>query len=402
MIKIIVLGSNFAGATAAFELKRKLNKAKIPHDITVISATDQFLYVPSLIWVPFGKREISDITFSMNKIFQKKEIHFRVDAVQRIEAEKNQVVTQSGQTYDYDYLVTATGCSVNFDVVPGLNNTECIVTPPLALKCRTAFENFVKDPGTIIVGATPFASCMGAAYEFLFNLEKELRLRGVRKKSRLIWITPEPELGHFGIGGIMGGEMMLKAFMQMFDIEFRTNARIEKVEPHLLYLAGGEKIDFKMSMIIPSFEGATALKNSPTLTDDKGYIACHETYQSEKFENVYAAGLAVQVKSPFTNCVVPFGVPKTGFPSDIQGKIVAHNIFEKIRGTNKFKEMAFGKIPGICIMDAGHKEVWILTDHLFKPRRFEVMIPNVLYNFGKIFLEKYMLFKNRNGLSWLP
>jgi sulfide:quinone oxidoreductase len=95
-------------------------------------------------------------------------------------------------------------------------------------------------------------------------------------------------------------------------------------------------------------------------------------------------------------------VPKTGFPSDVQGKIVAHNVLEKIKGGKRFKEMAFGKIPGICIMDAGHKEVVILTDHLFKPRRFEIMIPNVFYNIGKRLLEIYMIFKNRHGLSWLP
>ena len=112
--------------------------------------------------------------------------------------------------------------------------------------------------------------------------------------------------------------------------------------------------------------------------------------------------MAVKVKSPFSETKVNFGVPKTGYPSDVQGKIVAHNIAEKIKGGTDFKSKAFGKIPGICIMDAGHKEVWILTDHLFKPRNFEIMIPNVILNIGKLLLEKYMIFKNRHGLSYLP
>ena len=243
---------------------------------------------------------------------------------------------------------------------------------------------------------------MGVAYEYLFSMEKELRRYGVRNKVKLTWITPEPELGHFGIGGIRGGETMLKAFMGMYDIDYRVNAKIDHIEKDQIFLDGGEVLPYKMSMLIPPFEGADVMKNSAELVDEKGFVECLDTYQSEKFENVFVAGLAVKVKAPFNNTKVNFGVPKTGYPSDVQGKIVAHNIVEKIKGTNKLKQKAFGRIPGICIMDAGHKEVWILTDHLFKPRNFEIMIPNVILNIGKRLLEKYMIFKNRYGLSFLP
>jgi sulfide:quinone oxidoreductase len=144
------------------------------------------------------------------------------------------------------------------------------------------------------------------------------------------------------------------------------------------------------------------VRASPGLCDDKGFIPCTDGYQHAEFPNIFAAGLAVQVKAPFSNLKTPFGVPKTGFPTDVQGKIVANNIAHRITGRGKIKQHAFGKIPGICIMDAGSKEVWILTNHLFKPRQFEIMIPNVIYNFGKRLLEKYMLYKNQLGWSFLP
>jgi sulfide:quinone oxidoreductase len=31
-----------------------------------------------------------------------------------------------------------------------------------------------------------------------------------------------------------------------------------------------------------------------------------------------------------------------------------------------------------------------------------LMLPNVIYDFGKVFLEKYFLWKLRHGYAWMP
>ena len=80
--KVLVLGGNFGGLTAAltvqYELRGEVN-------VTVLSANDQFLFNPSLISLPFGKR----------------------------------VTSTTGQ-HDFDYLVIATGHRGDFAAVPGL------------------------------------------------------------------------------------------------------------------------------------------------------------------------------------------------------------------------------------------------------------------------------------------
>jgi sulfide:quinone oxidoreductase len=108
------------------------------------------------------------------------------------------------------------------------------------------------------------------------------------------------------------------------------------------------------------------------------------------------------VKPPFKPGRVPFGVPKTGYPSDASGKIVAENVVKALSGKTNFKEKPWGKIAALCVMDAGHKEVIIVGNRFFKPRVFAVMIPNVFNDFTKLFLEKYFLWKLRHGYSFLP
>jgi sulfide:quinone oxidoreductase len=73
-MKILVVGGNFAGATAALEIKRKL-KDKV--DVTLIDRNENFVYIPSLIWVPIRRREVSEIIPRKQVLEKRSKICFR-------------------------------------------------------------------------------------------------------------------------------------------------------------------------------------------------------------------------------------------------------------------------------------------------------------------------------------
>ncbi|HPF98340.1 MAG TPA: FAD/NAD(P)-binding oxidoreductase [Mangrovimonas sp.] len=399
-MKTVVIGGNFAGMTAALELKRK---GKEGQEVVMIDKSPLFLFIPSLIWVPFGRREIKDISFRKDTILKKRGVEFMDAEALKVDTEKQIVYTDKGEV-SYDHLVIATGPKVKYDVAPGVKEfAHYIGTPNGAMKTRKALEEFKKDPGAIVIGATQNAGCMGAAYEFLFNTEKWLREQKIRKKVDLYWITPETYLGHFGIGGMTGAETMLKSFMKMFNIHFRTEVGVKEVFKDKVELTSGEVINSKFVMLMPPFVGVDFVMNSPGLNPTAtGYVPVTDDYRHRDLPNVWAAGIAVDVKAPFECGKVPFASPKTGYPSDETGKIVAENIVRVQNGKTELKKKAWGKIPGICVMDAGKKEVIILSDKLFKPRNFSIMIPNIFYDFNKVLFEKYFLWKTRNGYSQLP
>ncbi|MCX7997819.1 MAG: NAD(P)/FAD-dependent oxidoreductase, partial [Leptospiraceae bacterium] len=273
MKRIVILGGSFAGLTAAYELKRKLKEEA---EVVVISRTDKFWFIPSLIWVPFGRRKRDQISFELKPALKRKGIVFYHEAAQKILPEKNKVVTDKREL-DYDYLLIATGPAYNFQLLSGLGPkggyTHSVCNINEAEECQTAWQEFIKDPGPIVIGATQFASCFGAAYEVIFNVEHQLRKLKIRDKvPSITYLTAEPFLSHFGIGGMFGSKPMIDAFFKFRGISSITNAAIKEIQSKKILLQDGREVPFKFAVIIPPFLGQDVIRNSDGLGNEKGFI----------------------------------------------------------------------------------------------------------------------------------
>jgi len=397
--KVLVLGSNFGGLTAALAVKRELHGDV---DVTVISPSDLFVFNPSLIWLPFGKRSPQDLSFPVTPTLEHHGIEFVHHAAESIDSTAR-TVSAGGQSYPYDYLVIATGYRNDFDVAPGLGpggNAVTITTLEDAVHAGERWKALLDDPGPVVVAATQRASCFGAAYEFLFNAAYHLKRAKLKGKVPLTYVTSEPFLGHFGIGGLPHGEQLLGMFLKMEGITAITDASIEYVDTDVVHLQDGQDVPMRYSMVIPPFLGQQVVKDSG-LSDARGYVSVRPTYQSMDHDDIYAVGIAAAVTVPWQTST-PVGIPKTGFPTETMAHVAASNIASQVRGVEPKEKKEFKDIMAVCVMDAGNNGVIILADKMLPPRKHGVLIPGPQAHAMKVAFEKYFLWKARNGYVQLP
>ncbi len=419
---IVILGGSFAGLTAAYELKREL---KDRHRITVIDRQDRFMFIPSLIWVPFGWRTPRQISFLLRPALERKGIEFVQATATRIDPAEKRVtierVDRPGESEEltYDRLLIATGPYVDFNVVPGLGPhgyTQSICNAEHATKAAEAWKQFVKDPGPVIVGATQGAACFGAAYEFVFNLEYALRKAGIRDKAPVTYVTAEPFPGHFGIGGLTHAQAMTEWFFRHTGINWALNAVIDKVTPGEVHFrkgrfynaAGpaapddltGKSLPFKYAMIIPPFLGVEAVR-AAGLGNERGFVVVNEYFQHLKHPDIFAAGVAVAVAPP-APCEAGCSVPKTGYISEVMAHTAARNIAASIEG-RVMKKKPEADIDAKCILDAGNMGIIMYTDRVYAPKRrkWQMLIPGPWAHWAKLLFERYYMWKMRTGrVNW--
>jgi sulfide:quinone oxidoreductase len=371
-------------------------------DVRVVSASDRFLFNPSLIWLPFGKRTAADITFPLAPTFEEHKVDFVHGEATGLDLDAKRVTT-SVDVYDYDYLVLATGYRNDLGVVPGLEegNASTITTLDDAIHAGETWKKFLDSPGPIVVGATQGAGCFGAAYEFLFNVAYQLKKAGLKSRATLTYVSAEPFLGHFGIGGLPHGEPLLGMFMKKERIDARLGVAMDHVAQDAVVLADGTELPFSYAMIVPPFVGQPVVHAATQIADDKGFVKVRDTYQTLPYDDVYAVGIAAAVDVPWQT-PTPVGIPKTGFPTEQQAHIAARNIAAQIRGDEPRSHKTFGEIPAVCVMDAGNNGVIILADHMLPPRKHGLLIPGPQAHAMKLGFEKYYLWKARNGYVNLP
>ena len=405
MAHVVILGAGTGGMPCAYEMKAELGKN---HEVTVINENEYFQFVPSNPWVAVGWRDRETITFPIEKYLGKKKINFIAARVDRIDTASNKLELADGKgTVDYDYLVIATGPRLAFEEVEGSGpdgHTQSICNIDHAEKAWERYQQILEKPGPIVIGAMPFASCFGPAYEFAFIVDADLRKRKIRNKYPIKFVTSEPYIGHLGLGGVGDSKSMLESELRNHHIDWITNARTTRVEEGKLFVeeldeAGevkkGHEIDFDMAMMLPAFKGVHAVAEVPDLCNPRGFVMVDEFHRNPTYKNIYSAGVCIAIP-PVEATPVPTGTPKTGYMIESMVTSIVHNIASEINGNQPDQGATWN---AICLADMGDTGAAFVAIPQIPPRNVAWMKKGKWVHLAKIAFEKYFIRKMKKGTS---
>ncbi|RRN53737.1 NAD(P)/FAD-dependent oxidoreductase [Pseudoxanthomonas sp. SGNA-20] len=403
MTHIVVLGAGIGGMSAAYELRGTLGSGP---DITVVGEGDRFSFTPSNPWVAVGWRKPADVEMPVAAYLAKKKIAFEGAGAEKVEPDANRIVLRDGRTLDYDYLVIATGPRLAFDEIPGLGPdggfTQSICTTPHASTAWEAYQAFLQDPGPIVVGAAPGASCFGPAYEFAMILDRDLRKRKLRDKVPMTYVTPEPYIGHMGLGDVGDSKGLMETEFRQRHVHWITNAKITAVRDGEMEVAEVDEdgqpkkthvLPFKYTMVLPAFTGVPAVRQGEGLCNPRGFILIDKHQRNPAYPNIYSLGVCVAIP-PVEATPVPTGAPKTGFMIESMVTAVAQNIRADLKGEPATAEATWN---AICLADMGDTGAAFVALPQFPPRNVTWAKVGKWVHLAKVAFEKYFMMKMKSG-----
>lgn len=402
MKTIVVIGAGVGGVSQAFELRAALrNRARVH----LINDGGAFEFTPSNPWVAVGWRRPDQVRVDLQPVCSRLGIEFSAAGARAVHPQRNEVELGDGSVIQYDFLVIATGPKLAFDEIDGLGPdgfTTSVCRTDHADKALADVEKLARDPGPVVVGAAPGASCFGPAYEYAYILETELRRRKIRDRVPMTYITPEPYIGHLGLDGVGDTKTLMESEFRNRHIHWITNAKLTRVDDGTMHVeevdeSGSPKAEhdlpFRHAMILPAFRGVDAVDGIEGLVNPRGFVLIDEFQRNPAYRNVFAVGVCVAIP-PVGKSAIPVGTPKTGYMIESMVTATTHNIVEAIEGKEPSHRATWN---ALCLADFGDSGVAFAALPQIPPRNTNWSSKGKWVHAAKVAFEKYFLGKVRRG-----
>ncbi len=304
--RVLIVGGG-AGGTI---LTNSLNPRHF--DVKLISASAEHMFQPALLYVATSNAR-ADITRPEHKLLRR---HVRLleARVVSVDLTERVVTTSDGGLHSYDEIVLATGITTDPGQIPGLREVndrfgDYHSSVPQARKLWRTLDAF--RGGTIAVGqSSPVCKCPPSPIEGVLLIDRLLRDRGLRDRTRLVFFTPYPRA--------YSAEPMnqiVEPILEQRSIEVMTFFDVDHVDPATGTIRSieGDEITCDIPVLIPPFVGADIHFSPADVIDESRLVLTdRSSLRVRGVEHAFAIGDGTNLPTS-----------KSGVGAHLEAKVVA-------------------------------------------------------------------------------
>ncbi|MCU7880485.1 MAG: NAD(P)/FAD-dependent oxidoreductase [Candidatus Thiodiazotropha sp. (ex Lucinoma aequizonata)] len=371
MQRVTIVGSGFAALTAIKTLRSKDKSIKI----TVVSQKAEFHYLPGSIWIPSGIREPEDLIIDLQSFFKRMQVKHIAAKASGLSSDGRLLKTSHGDI-ENDGLIIASGGHF----IKKLSGIEHAITPCDGIAATMKIRERLKalDTGTIAIGFVsnpkePSAMRGGPMFEFLFGIDRQLRLEKRRENFKLVFFTPATKPGHrLGPKAVSG----LLREIEKRDIGTHLGHKIVKFTQSNVVTEGGS-FDADLILFMPGMTGNKWFDDTELPRSSGGLIKADAQCRIEGMNHTYVAGDSGSFPGPDW-------MPKQAHMADLQAVAAVNNLLAEFKG--EIPKETF-KVELVCIVDS--QTTGMLVARTMKKN---IVMPNMaLFHWLKRFFEWWYL-----------
>lgn len=317
--RIVIAGAGAAGLATASRLAARLEGATI----TLIDARKAHYYQPGFTLVASGIKPANYVT-SSTADYVPHGVELIEERVAEIDPEGNTVVTASGRSVPYDFLVVATGLQLDYAAIEGMderligqNGLGSIYHSPAAAEATWRQMSEFADKGGVGVFLRPGTEmkCAGAPLKYTFVTEDYLTRRGNRGKAEIIYNANNKAL--FSVPIVSEKVRML---FQQRDIKVNYDRVLQSIDPGRRIATfrtpeGTTEMGYDFINVIPPMKAPDVVRNSPLpwqqgAWGNEGWLEVDKhTLRHVRYPNVFGVGDIAGVPKGKTAASVKWQVP---------------------------------------------------------------------------------------------